>query len=71
MQLEVELSGVVPIVSSLIWYLACARYNPDELYQQSSLYSNHILDAAEEELSDGSDSENEDNSQMLYSLMHL
>ena len=63
--------GCCAHVSSLIWYLALARYNPHELSQRSSLHSNHILDTAEEELSNGSDSENEGYSQMLCSLTHL
>ena len=53
-----------------MWYLAYARYNPNELQQCSSLYSNHILDAEEEEESnDDIDTDNEDDSHILYSLM--
>jgi hypothetical protein len=63
--------GCCAHVSSLMWYLAYARYNPNELYQRSSLYSNDILDAAEEESYDESDSDNEDDSHFLYSLMKL
>jgi hypothetical protein len=51
-----------------MWYLAYARYNPNELQQRSALYSNDILDAGEEP-NDEIDSDNEDDSHILYSLM--
>jgi hypothetical protein len=40
--------GCCAHISSLMWYLAYARYNSNELQQRSSLYSNDILDAGEE-----------------------
>ena len=65
--------GCCAHISSLMWYLAYARYNPNELQQRSSLYSNHILDAEEEEEEEESngdiDTDNEGDSHILYSLM--
>ena len=64
----VRVVGCCAHVSSLMWYLAHARYNLNELQQRSSLYSNHILDA-EEESNDDIDTDNNDDSHILYSLM--
>lgn len=60
--------GCCAHISSLMWYLAYARYNPNELQQRSSLYSGIILDAYEEESNDETDDDNEDDSHILYSI---
>jgi hypothetical protein len=62
--------GCCAHISSLMWYLAYARYNSNELQQRSSLYSNDILDAGEEGSNDEIDTDNEDDSHILYSLMN-
>ena len=61
--------GCCAHISSLVWYLAYARCNPNELQQRSSLYSNHILDVEEEESDDDIDADNDDDSHILYALM--
>ena len=62
--------GCCTHISSLMWYLAYARYELSKPYQRSSFYSNVILDAGEES-SDEIDDDCEDDSHILYSLTNL
>ena len=62
--------GCCAHISSLMWYLAYARYDLSELHQRSSFYSNVIFNAGEEP-SDEADDDSEDDSHLLYSLTNV
>ncbi len=58
--------GCCSHISSVIWYLSYARFDPQELRQQSSDYLDEFLDAPDYEI-DNSDEDSND-SDILYSL---
>jgi hypothetical protein len=58
--------GCCSHISSVIWYLSYARFDPRELRQQSSDYLDEFLDAPDYEI-DNSDEDSND-SDILYSL---
>ena len=62
--------GCCTLISSLMWYLAYARYELSKPHQRSFFYSNVILDAGEES-SDEIDDDSEEDSHILYSLTNL
>ncbi|CAF0850277.1 unnamed protein product [Didymodactylos carnosus] len=58
-------------IASIIYYVGYARYNPEQLQQRASDYYNSITDAQGYSESSDTDSENsdDDNSNILYSLI--
>ena len=58
--------GCYSQISSVIWYLSYARYDPREFRQESADYLDEILDAPDYEIGDSDDES--DNASILYSL---